>query len=43
MARPVGQNVGDHLAATVANVLGDERQHFEQGLFAADLEERVER
>ncbi|MDP1693835.1 MAG: DUF6502 family protein [Burkholderiaceae bacterium] len=33
----LGQNVGDHLAATVANVLGDKRQHFEQALFADEL------
>jgi hypothetical protein len=33
----LGQNAGDHLAASVANVLGDERQHFEQALFADDL------
>lgn len=33
----LGHNVGDHLAASVANVLGDERRHFEQALFADDL------
>ena len=33
----MGQNVGDHLAASVANVLGDERKHFEQALFADEL------
>ena len=33
----LGQNVGDHLAASVANVLGDKRQHFEQALFADEL------
>lgn len=33
----LGQNVGDHLAASVANVLGDERQHFEQAVFADEL------
>lgn len=33
----LGQNVGDHLSAGVANVLGDERRHFEQALFADDL------
>jgi hypothetical protein len=33
----LGQNVGDHLAAGVANVLGDERRHFEQALFADEL------
>jgi len=33
----LGQNVGDHLAAGVANVLGDERRHFEQAVFADEL------
>lgn len=33
----LGQNAGDHLAAGVANVLGDERRHFEQALFADEL------
>jgi Family of unknown function (DUF6502) len=33
----LGSNVGDHLAATVANVLGDERKHFEQAVFAEGL------
>ena len=33
----LGQNVGDHLAASVANVLGDERKHFEQAVFADEL------
>jgi hypothetical protein len=33
----LGQNVGDHLAAGVANVLGDERRHFEQAVFADGL------
>jgi Family of unknown function (DUF6502) len=33
----VGHNVGDHLAASVANVLGDERRHFEQALFVDEL------
>ena len=33
----LGDNVGDHLAAGVANVLGDERRHFEQALFADEL------
>lgn len=36
----LGANVGDHLAAAVANVLGDGRQHFEQALFADGLSER---
>ena len=35
----LGQNAGDHLAAGVANVLGDERRHFEQALFADELSE----
>jgi Family of unknown function (DUF6502) len=33
----LGRNVGDHFAAGVANVLGDERRHFEQALFADGL------
>lgn len=33
----LGDNVGDHLAAGVANVVGDERRHFEQALFADEL------
>lgn len=33
----VGQNVGDHLEAAVANVLGDGRRHFEQAVFADEL------
>lgn len=33
----LGSNAGDHLAASVANVLGDERQHFEQAVFADEL------
>ncbi len=33
----LGHNVGDHLAASVANVLGDERRHFEQALFVDEL------
>lgn len=36
----LGANVGDHLSAAVANVLGDGRQHFEQALFADGLSER---
>lgn len=35
----LGANVGDHLSASVANVLGDERKHFEQAVFAKDLSE----
>ena len=30
-------NIGDHLQATVANVLGDERQYFDQAIVASDL------
>ena len=33
----LGDNAGDHLAAAVANVLGDERKHFEQAVFADGL------
>jgi hypothetical protein len=33
----VGDNVGDHLAASVGNVLGDERRHFEQAVFVSGL------
>jgi hypothetical protein len=33
----LGDNVGDHFAASVANVLGDERRHFEQALFLDGL------
>jgi hypothetical protein len=33
----LGTNAGDHLAAGVANVLGDERRHFEQAVFAEPL------
>jgi hypothetical protein len=33
----LGKNVGDHLAAGVANVLDDEHQHFEQAVFADEL------
>lgn len=36
----LGANVGDHLSAAVANVLGDGRQHFEQALFADGLSEQ---
>lgn len=35
----LGANVGDHLSAAVANVLGDGRAHFEQALFADGLSE----
>lgn len=33
----LGHNVGDHLSAAVANVLGDGREHFEQAIFADEL------
>lgn len=33
----LGQNVGDHLGAAVANVLGGGVQHFEQAVFADEL------
>jgi hypothetical protein len=33
----LGANVGDHLSAAVANVLGDGSAHFEQALFADEL------
>lgn len=33
----LGANVGDHLSAAVANVLGEGREHFEQALFADGL------
>ena len=36
----LGANVGDHLGAAVANVLGDGRQHFEQALFADGLSQQ---
>lgn len=35
----LGHNVGDHLSASVANVLHDERLHFEQAVFANELSE----
>ncbi len=37
MVRFLGDNVGDHMACAVANVLGDGRRHFEQALFADGL------
>jgi hypothetical protein len=33
----LGDNVGDHLGAAVANVLSDGREHFEQAVFADEL------
>lgn len=39
----LGDNAGDHLAAGVANVLGEHRKHFEQAVFADGLsDESVE-
>jgi len=35
----LGANVGDHVSAAVANVLGDGTQHFEQAIFADELSE----
>ena len=35
----VGSNAGDHLAASVENVLAEEPPHFEQALFADELSE----
>jgi hypothetical protein len=40
MVRFLGENVGDHLAGAVANVLGDGTQHFEQAVFADGLSEQ---
>jgi hypothetical protein len=33
----LGSNVGDHLRAATANVLGDGGQHLEQAIFADEL------
>jgi hypothetical protein len=33
----LGDNVGDHLAGAVENVLGDGQRHFEQAIFADEL------
>ncbi len=33
----LGANVGDHLAASVANVLNESRKHFEQAIYADEL------
>ena len=35
----LGENVGDHLAGAVDNVLGDGQRHFEQAVFADALSE----
>jgi len=35
----LGRNVGDHLSAATANVLGDGHQHFEQAIYADELSE----
>ncbi|HQS32098.1 DUF6502 family protein [Polaromonas sp.] len=37
MLQYLGDNVGDHLRAAVANVLNDGRQHMEQAIFADEL------
>ncbi|MFO1219338.1 MAG: DUF6502 family protein [Burkholderiaceae bacterium] len=37
MMQFLADNVGDHAAAAVANVLGDGQQHFEQAVFADGL------
>jgi hypothetical protein len=39
MAGFLGDNVGDHLAGAVANVLGESPRHFEQAIFADGLGE----
>jgi hypothetical protein len=36
----LGSNVGDHLRAATANVLGDGGQHLEQAIFADELSEQ---
>jgi hypothetical protein len=36
----LGDNVGDHASASVANVLIDGNQHFEQAIFADELSEQ---
>ena len=40
LAGLLGDNVGDHLTAAVANVLSDGRRHLEQALFADGLSEK---
>ena len=35
----LGSNVGDHLAAATANVIGPGQRHFEQAIFADELSE----
>jgi hypothetical protein len=39
MLRALGNNVGSHLDAAVDNVLGGDRRHFEQAIFADGLSE----
>lgn len=39
MLQFLGANVGDHFAAAVDNVLGDDHRHFEQAIFADGLSE----
>ncbi len=41
MAGFLGDNVGDHLAGAVANVLGEETRHFEQAVFAEGLSDQA--
>jgi hypothetical protein len=36
----LGQNVGDHLRAATANVLGNGQQHFEQAIHADELSDQ---
>lgn len=37
----LGENVGDHLAGAVDNVLGDGQRHFEQAVFAEELSDEA--
>lgn len=37
----LGENVGDHLSAAVDNVIGSDRRHFEQAIFADGLSEET--
>lgn len=41
MMKVLGANIGDHLQATVANVLGNERQYFDQAIVANELSEQT--
>jgi len=40
MSQWLGANVGDHLAAAVANLLGRQPSHFEQAIAAAELSDQ---